>query len=210
MLIPGTCFPGRVFLFCHGKGGLQDFYNNFESISHSDILLRSLSLTIHPCIIISLASQAETVWGFIFCFCKFRCVLKVVFPLSIIYNIILWERDEDRESLAILVFYANSQHTSEVIDSKSSWGDCSSAKTNWNTNEAKLTASATTYISVNSPASLPSPASLQENKPQMTEAGVIKGVYLFCRDRLTPPEATHTYFYIQILTGLAKLNPKLL
>lgn len=94
------------------KKGFAVLYNNFESMSYSGILFRTLSLTIYTCIIISLLSQAETVWGFIFCFCQFCCVSKIVFPFSLTHNVISWEGDDDRKSLVILVFYSNSQHTS--------------------------------------------------------------------------------------------------
>lgn len=183
-----TCIPMLPW-----KREFAGLYSNFESISYSDILFRSLFLTIYTCIIISLVSQAETIWGFIFCFCKFCCLWKAVFPLSLIYNIILWERDEDRESLAILVFYANSQHISDVKDAETSWGNSVHQPKQTEVQVKPSLQLQPLLVSVNSSAALPSLAPLQGHKPQMTEAGVINGVDPFCRNRSTPPEATHTY-----------------
>lgn len=147
------------------KRGFAGLYNSFESMSVLDILFRSLSLHYYyPCIIhlhYSLVSQVETVWGFIFHFCQFCCVWKAVFPFSLTYNIILWERDEDRVSLAILVFTPKAS-TSQKWKMPSFLEETQFISQNRNTNEAKPTASNTPCI-CELPSSITSRAQASKN-----------------------------------------------
>lgn len=186
MLTPGTCFPGRAFPCC----GFAGLYNNFECMSYSDILFRSLSLTIYTCIMICLVSQAETVWVFIFCFCWFTVFESYISFLT--HNVILWDRDEDRVFGHLNLLLQQPAHLRSERCSVFLRRLSSSAKINWNTKPSLQLQPLLLFV--NSPAAPFSLVSLQGHKPQVIEAGIIKGVHLFCIDRSTAPEATHTYF----------------